>query len=101
MNDDDIKAVEEVDRPDGIALELLKELKSQNAIADNHNKRLCILVGVLIALFAGVSIYHEYQWSQFETVVVDSKDGGNASYIGRDGDVMNGTSSGTQTESDE
>ena len=98
--EDDLKAVEEVDKPDGIALELLKELKEQNKISDKHNIRLIWLIIILIAFIVGISVYHEYQWSQYEAIVVDSKDGGNANYIGRDGDIDNGESSSTQTEVD-
>lgn len=76
----------------GIAMELLGELK-------NTIRKQWILIVVLIILLAGTSIYHIYQWSQFETVVVDSGDGGNAGYVGNDGDVNNyGESSSTQKE---
>lgn len=102
QEDEDIKAVEEIDNPGGIALELLKELKMQNEIADKHNKRLVKIITILIFLLAGLSFYHEYQWSQFDTVVVDSKDGGNASYIGGNGDVNNnGKNSSPKEESKE
>lgn len=102
ITDEDIKAVEELDNPGGIALELLKELKVQNGIADKHNKRLCVIIGVLITLLAGVSLYHEYQWSQFDTISVDTQQGGNASYIGGNGDVNNyGENSSSQKESNE
>lgn len=88
-DDEDVKAVQECDNPGGIALELLRELKSQNEISDKHNKRLTCIIIILILLLSGISIFHEYQWSKFDTIVVESKDGGNASYIGRDGDVHN------------
>lgn len=92
-DDEDINAVKECDNPGGIALELLRELKSQNEISDKHNKRLTFIIIVLILLLSGISIFHEYQWSKFDTIVVESKDGGNASYIGRDGDVDNNSKS--------
>lgn len=66
----------------GIAMELLGELK-------NTIRKQWILIVILIILLAGTNIYHIYQWSQFETVVVDSGDGGNAGYIGNDGDINN------------
>lgn len=44
---------------------------------------------ILIAIIVGLSVYHEYQWSQFDTIIVDSKDGGNANYVGNDGSVTN------------
>lgn len=66
----------------GIATELLGELK-------NTIRKQWILIVVLIVLLAGTNIYHIYQWSQFDTVVVDSGEGGNAGYIGNDGDINN------------
>lgn len=67
---------------DNLASELLSELK-------RIIKRQWLLIVALIALLAATNIYHIYQWSQFDTVVVDSQDGGNANYIGQDGDVYN------------
>jgi cell division protein FtsL len=99
MSNDDLKMIEEIEKPQGLAMELLHELKEQNNKFDRHNKRLIAIIIILIMIVTGISIYHEYQWSKFDTVVVDSKDGGNASFIGHDGDVNNnGKSSSTQTE---
>lgn len=76
----------------GLAMEMLGELK--NTITAQW-----ILIAILIVLLAGTNIYHVWQWSQFDTVVVDSGQGGNAGYAGNDGDVNNyGESSGTQKE---
>lgn len=76
----------------GIAMDLLGELK-------NTIRKQWILIVVLIILLAGTSIYHIYQWSKFETVVVDSGDGGNAGYVGNDGDINNyGEGSGAPEE---
>lgn len=76
----------------GLAMELLAELK-------NTIKKQWILIVILIVLLAGTNIYHIYQWSQFDTVVVDSGDGGNAGYIGNDGDINNyGEGSSPQEE---
>lgn len=97
--EEDINMVEEIEKPEGLAMELLHELKEQNDKADKHNKRLVAIIIILIMIVTGISIYHEYKWSSYDAVVVDSKDGGNANYIGRDGDVHNGESSSTQTES--
>lgn len=66
----------------GIAMELLGELK-------NTVRKQWILIIILIILLAGTNVYHIYQWAQFDTVVVDSGDGGNAGYIGNNGDVNN------------
>ena len=48
-----------------------------------------IFIFILIGIITGLSVYHEYLWSEFDTIIVDSKDGGNANYIGNDGDVNN------------
>lgn len=75
----------------GIASEIFGELK-------NTIKFQWILIGVLIFLLAATNIYHIYQWSQFDTIVVDSGEGGYANYIGNDGDINYGESSSSQEE---
>ncbi len=88
MENDNLNEQEEK----GLAMEMLGELK--NTITAQW-----ILIVILIVLLAGTNIYHVWQWSQFDTVVVDSGQGGNAGYVGNDGDVNNyGESSGTQKE---
>lgn len=60
-----------------------------------------VLVVVLFAALVGTNIYHIYQWSQFDTVVVDSGDGaGNANYVQGDnaGGIFNGTGSSETPE---
>ena len=58
-----------------------------------------ILVIVLVLLLAATNIFHIYQWSQFDTVTVDSGDG-YANYVQGDntGGVYNGANSGQETE---
>ena len=60
---------------------------------------LIIAFAVILLEAAGLvaqSIYHDYQWSQFDTVIVDSDDYGNANYVGGDnsGGIHNGESGG-------
>lgn len=62
-------------------------------------KLLAVAFVVILLEAAGLvaqSIYHDYQWSQFDTVIVDSEDYGNANYVGGDntGGIYNGESSG-------
>ena len=48
---------------------------------------------LLVIALAGTNLYHIHQWSQFDTIVVDSGDGeGNANYIQGDntGGIYNG-----------
>ena len=66
-----------------------------------HTKFLKILVAVLLAALIVTNLYHIYQWSQFETVVVDSGEGaGNANYVqgNNTGGIYNGESGSTPEE---
>lgn len=58
-----------------------------------------ILVAFLVLLLAATNIYHIRQWSQFDTVTVDSRDG-YANYVQGDntGGVFNGTDQGADTQ---
>lgn len=69
----------------GIAMELLGELKTQN-------KRLITVLFVVLSLWAatiGGFIWYLNQYD-FSSYSVESNDGGNANYIGNDGDILNG-----------
>lgn len=64
------------------------------------------LIIALCMLFASNAAWL-YAWMQYdytsEEVIVDvnSEDGGNANYIGNDGDIVNGESNREETETDE
>lgn len=67
-------------------------IESQNKLIETQksaHKFYQIVILVLIAIIFAQSIYHDYKWSEFDTIVVDSGEGGNANYIGNDGDVNN------------
>lgn len=82
------------DEQEGIALMVFKEMRRQF----DRVTKLLLLAMIIIAVMA---IYHEYQWSQFDSVIVNTEQGGNANYIGQDGDVNNyGESGSTETKSD-
>lgn len=58
-----------------------------------------IFIVLLVAALIGISVYHDYKWSLFDTVVVDSGDG-NANYIEGDnntGGVINGIDNSSKT----
>ncbi len=77
-----------------LASEIYKDLKGTILF-------LKILVAFLLVALVGTNVYHIYQWSQFETVVVDSGEGsGNANYVQGDntGGIFNGESEGTQAQ---
>ena len=67
---------------------------------ERQAKRLWIaLVIAVVMVFASNAIWL-YAWMQYdyssESIIVeqDAQDGGNANYIGNDGDIMNGVSEG-------
>lgn len=75
-----------------LASEVLEMLKEQL-------KFFKILVAFLVLLLAATNIYHIRQWSQFDSVTVDSGDG-YANYVQGDntGGVFNGTDQGADTQ---
>ena len=75
-----------------LASEVLEMLKGQL-------KFYKILVAFLVLLLAATNIYHIWQWSQFDTVTVDSGNG-YANYVQGDntGGVFNGTDSSAKEE---
>ena len=71
--------------------------ESAMARAEREKKRLWILLiiyWVAVLLVVGIFTYerlqYDYTSETYEEVIVDSKDGGNANYIGNDGDIING-----------
>ena len=65
---------------------------------ERTTKRLIIaLIIVTIMMFVS-NIAWLWAWMQYdyygEEIMVDSQDGGNANYIGHDGDINNGTDNG-------
>lgn len=71
------------------------------ARAERHIKRLVAVIVILIALLFVSNVAWLRSWMQYDydsgAVTVDSKDGGNANYIGEDGDIVNGKDSGAET----
>lgn len=76
-----------------LASEMYEDLKKANAFKEK-------LIWFLVAALLITNLYHIYQWSQFDTVVVDSGDGeGNANYVQGDntGGIFNGEGSSAST----
>lgn len=79
-----------------LASEMYADLKGTNRFL----RRLLIgslaVIAVLVIALAGTNIYHIYQWSQFDTYIVDSGEGGNANLVQGDntGGIYNGTDRG-------
>lgn len=75
-----------------LASEMYEDLKRANRFKEKLIYILLAVIGVLIIALAGTNAYHIYQWSQFDTIVVDSGDGGNANLVQGDntGGIFNG-----------
>lgn len=82
----------EINTPETLATEMYRELKKANQFKNKLIIWLCAIIAVLVVAMAGLSVYHIYMWSQFDTVVVDTGDGGNANYVQGDnqGGIFNG-----------
>lgn len=71
-------------------------------MSEVREKRKDIIIIVLIVLMALSNALWVYYWNQYEyttddySVDIDSDGGGNANYIGNDGDIYNGTDNSTQ-----
>lgn len=74
-----------------LASEMYEDLKDHTVFLRKMVVGLLILIGVLVVALAGTNLYHIYQWSQFETVVVDSTEGP-ANYVEGEntGGIFNG-----------
>lgn len=86
---------------DSLASEMYHELKQTNKFLRRIVLGLFVILAITIAGLIGTHIYHIYQWSMFDAVVVDSGEGsGNANYVQGDntGGIYNGESSGALSE---
>lgn len=86
-------------RPEPLASEIYGDLKR----SDQFKERLIyVLIGVIVLLIIGLiaqGVYHNWRWSQFDRVSVDSSSGP-ASYVQGEntGGVYFGTSSSTPAQ---
>lgn len=90
-----------MDEKTPLASEMYEELKKATKFREKLIYILLGVIAILVVALAGTNIYHIYQWSQFETVVVDSGEGsGNANYVQGDntGGIYNGEGSSTSPE---
>lgn len=55
--------------------EMYEDLKNTNRFLRKLLVAAFIVIGILVAALAGTNVYHIHQWSQFDTVVVDSDQG--------------------------
>lgn len=70
----------------------------ESAMARNERtlKRMIVALAITVVLLFATNAAWLYVWNQYdyesEVVTVDSEDGGNANYIGNNGDINNGES---------
>ena len=84
-----------------LASEIYEDLKKATRFREKIIYILLIVIGVLVIALAATNIYHIHQWSQFDTIVVDSGEGnGNANLVQGDvgGDILNGENRGEDTQ---
>ena len=79
------------EKNESLASEMYEDLKNTNRFLRKLLVSAFIVIGILVVALAGTNIYHIHQWSQFDTVVVDS-DQGPANYVQGDntGGIYNG-----------
>ena len=90
-----------MDEKTPLASEMYEDLKKATKFREKLIYILLAVIAALVIALAGTNIYHIYQWSQFDTVVVDSGEGaGNANYVQGDntGGIYNGESGSASPE---
>lgn len=78
-----------------LASEMYADLKETNMFLRKLLIGALIIIAVLTGGLIGTNIFHIIQWSQFDTIVVDSGEGGNANLVQGDntGGIFNGPDS--------
>lgn len=83
--------------------------ESEMARSERHIKRLIVALIVAVAAIFASNLAWLLAWCQYDysssskeiVIEIDSTDGGNANYIGNDGDIINGENQGDKKEKDE
>lgn len=91
--------MDEKDTP--LASEMYEDLKRATKFREKMIYLLLAVIAVLVIALAGTNLYHIWQWSQFDTIVVDSSGGnGNANYVQGDntGGIYNGEGGSPQED---
>lgn len=84
-----------------LASEMYEDLKRATKFREKMIYLLLSIIAVLVIALAGTNLYHIWQWSQFDTVVVDTSGGnGNANYVQGDntGGIYNGEGGSPQED---
>ena len=82
-----------------LASEIYADLKESNMFLRKLLIGALAVIAILVIALVSTSIYHDYRWSQFDTIVVDSE-GGNANYVGGEnyGGINNGSDSSKSSQ---
>lgn len=88
------------ERNETLASEIYGDLKAEIRF---KNKLIIGLIAIVVGLalaLTGTNLYHIYQWSQFDTYVVDSGDYGNSNLVQGDngGGIYNATDQSAAAE---
>ena len=83
--------MEETKENNNFMIDLIEERRTDKKF---YRRIIIFLICVILAQ----GLYHTYKWSEFDTIVLDGGDGGNANYIGNDGDINNYGESGSTQE---
>ena len=78
-----------------LASEMYEDLKETNMFLRKLLVWAFAVIAALVVALTATNLYHIHQWSQFDTYVVDSGEGGNANLVQGDntGGIFNGTDS--------
>lgn len=80
--------------------------ESAQARSERRDKRLILALIIVTAMMFISNIFWLWAWMRYDytseesVITLDSQDGGNANYIGHDGEISNGTSDGYSQETD-
>ena len=91
---EELEKVEEKVEKASFAMEMLQFSKEQNKVLEKNNRRMFIVILVLIGVIltsVGYNIYLLNDTSTVETTeVTQDNDNGNNNYVSNDGDITNG-----------
>ena len=91
---EEIEKVEEKVEKTSFAMELLQFSKEQNKVLEKNNRRMFIIILVLIGVILASVGYNIYLLNDTTTVetteVTQDNENGYNNYVGNDGDITNG-----------
>lgn len=87
-------------RTEPLASEIYRDLKAEISFKNKLIVGLLVIIFGLAIALALTNVYHIYQWSQFDTYVVDSDNGGYSNLVQGDnsGGIYNGEDSSASAE---